>query len=72
MSGEVRRFGLILGLLLAISVAASFRTYGLCRIVLQVVCCLLATGYSYYIIKNTTTLMSELRERIKNKRRRLP
>ncbi len=72
MSGEVRRFGLILGLLLAISVAASFRTYGLCRIVLQVVCCLLATGYSYYIIKNTTTLMSELRERIKNKRRRSP
>ncbi len=72
MSKEVRRFSIILGIFLAISVAASFRLEGIERIVLQVVCCLLATGYSYYIIRNTTTLMSELRARIKNKRRKQP
>ncbi len=67
-SGEVRRYGLILGCFLVCSVASSFLQEGVWRIAIQILVCVLSIGYSYYIIKNRTTLMSELKARLKSKK----
>ncbi len=67
-SAEVRRYSCVLGVLLACSVAASFLSEGVWRVAIQVVVCVIAVGFSYYILKNRTTLMSEIRTRIRQKK----